>query len=177
MTENAPTNGTPKKAGRHTAQHKCTEVRKAAFLECLEKGTGRVKAAKAVGVSYTTFLKEMRADATFRDAVDFAEMTVNQIVEDSLLAQAKKGHVAACFGWLYNRSPERWQDRRNVSIDATMNYRNPLEGKTIEELDRIADFAERASPEDLEFLRRATEGLADGAGDGPGGNGDNPTSK
>lgn len=103
--------GSNKKASRRL---KLTVERIGAYLDRLRNGLRRGAAAKAVGVTRETIRVRMLTDLDFAAAVDQAELDANEIVEDALFKQAKKGNVTAIQVWLYNRWPERWKDQRNI---------------------------------------------------------------
>jgi hypothetical protein len=46
------------------------------------------------------------------------EREANEEVEDALFKAAKKGNVAACKLWLYNRDPQRWKDRGRFVVES-----------------------------------------------------------
>ena len=92
------------------------EEKRAEFLALLASGSRRYAAAEKVGISYERVRQVMHGDEGFRQAVDRAEMQANEIVEDSLFQAARSGNVTACQVWLYNRSPDRWKDMRNLQV-------------------------------------------------------------
>jgi hypothetical protein len=101
-------------AEKRTTSVKFSSQKKTAYLELLKQGQRRGAAAEAVGVHRDTVRNAMLADPEFASAVDAAEMDVNEVVENALLEQAKKGNTTAIQVWLYNRTPSRWKDQRNL---------------------------------------------------------------
>lgn len=93
---------------------KFSTLKRAAYLDLLRQGNRRGAAAEAVGVHRDTIRNTMIADPEFAAAVDAAEMDANEVVEDALFLQAKKGNTTAIQVWLYNRNPSRWKDQRNL---------------------------------------------------------------
>ena len=99
---------------------KFTAKKKAAFLDLLRSGTRRCAAARAVGIDRSTAYRHSRDDPDFAAAVEEAETEANEVVEDALFKAATEGgNVTAMQVWLYNRCPDRWQDRRSVKVSAT----------------------------------------------------------
>lgn len=41
--------------------------------------------------------------------------------------------------WLKNRQPEKWRDKKDLSVDGTVNANNPFEGLTTDELRKIVE--------------------------------------
>jgi len=60
----------------------------------------------------------MNADPKFAAEVERAEMEANETVENALYEAALSGNVVACQVWLYNRTPERWKDKRAAAAIA-----------------------------------------------------------
>ncbi len=96
--------------------YKFTEAKKAAYLEALRNGALKGVAAKSVGVTPWTVINNARKDPEFAAAIEDAEMAAVQIIEDALFKAAAEGNVTAQQVILYNRAPDRWRDRRNVSV-------------------------------------------------------------
>lgn len=102
--------------------YKFTAQKKAKFLDLIRKGQRRGAAARAVGVTRHTIAIYMREDPEFRGEVDDAEMEANEVVEDALYKAATKGgNVVAQQVWLYNRSPDRWADRRKIDLNTKVD--------------------------------------------------------
>jgi len=96
---------------------KFDKQKKLRYLELLSDGIGRIKASKDVGVHIVTVERHINKNQAFKDACSLAEMEADEEVENALFEAARSGNVAAAFGWLYNRRPERWQDRRNLRTE------------------------------------------------------------
>jgi len=88
--------------------------RKQAYLDALRQGARRGAAAASVGVTRETVRLHRKKDPDFADAEEEAELEAHELVEDALFQAAISGNVTACQVWLYNRRPDRWQDRRNI---------------------------------------------------------------
>ena len=93
--------------------NKFNDLKKESLLELLRNGSGRYSACRQVGIHYTTFRNHCLKDESFQDAVDLAEMSANEQVENALFNACLKGNVTAIQVWLYNRSSDRWTDKRN----------------------------------------------------------------
>ncbi len=93
---------------------KFDEARRRRYCELLARGGRRIVSARAVGVDIKTVERAITSDKAFAEAVSGAEMEADQHVEDALYKSALRGNVTAQQVWLYNRRPDRWQDRRNV---------------------------------------------------------------
>jgi len=96
-------------------------IKKAAYIKAiLEDKLGRCAAAKKVGVDPWTVTRHTKQDKVFATAVSEAEMQVEgediEDVERALVNAAKGGNVTAIQVYLYNRAPDRWQDRRNLNV-------------------------------------------------------------
>jgi hypothetical protein len=96
---------------------KFDKQKKLRYLELLSDGIGRIKASKDVGVHIVTVERHINKNQAFKDACSLAEMEADEEVENALFEAARSGNVAAAFGWLYNRRPDRWQDRRNLRTE------------------------------------------------------------
>jgi hypothetical protein len=111
--------GTPRSARRGkpiTRPTKLNDERREELLDRLRNGFRRMSACRSVGVAYGTFQEHVTRDPAFAEAVKLAEREANEAVEEALFDAAISGNVTACFGWLYNRDPEQWADRRNLRI-------------------------------------------------------------
>ena len=96
-----------------TGINKFNDNKKESLLELLRNGQGRYAACRQVGIHYTTFRNHCMNDESFQEAVDLAEMSANEQVENALFTACLKGNVTAIQVWLYNRSSDRWTDKRN----------------------------------------------------------------
>lgn len=115
--------------GRTTAQREAcvpgtfTTLKKDQFLTLYSRG-GSVRAvAKAVGVSTVTVFNHARNDPEFRDKYHQAMESNTDALEDVLHEMALQGNVAAVFGILKARRPERWRD--NYQARATVVHGFP----------------------------------------------------
>lgn len=116
--------------------------RKARFCEFIAKGYGRTKACEKIGITRQTFSKHYQRNETFRKAVIDAESSANDVVEMALYKTAIDGNVTAQQVWLYNRSPDRWMDRRNLRISGDQVAPIKIESKV--ELEGLTDAQLRA---------------------------------
>jgi hypothetical protein len=128
-------------------REKFDATRKEEFLALLAKGIRPSNAAKKVGIDRRTYQNHINKYPKFAEACTRAEMDANELIEQSLFNSALKGNVTAQQVWLYNRDPERWQDKRNVTVGGDKN--NPLEinlsGEELDaEIKRLIDIANKA---------------------------------
>lgn len=93
--------------------YRLNERRRQAYLGFLAGGLRRGAAAAAAGVSRMQITRYMATNEEFAKAVDEAEMSACEPVENALYKSAIGGNVIAAQVWLYNRAPGRWSDRRN----------------------------------------------------------------
>lgn len=126
---------------------KFDQLRKSEFLTLIAKGIQIGHACVKVGISRRTYEKHCQKYEKFRDEVTRAQMDANELVEQSLFKSALGGNVTAQQVWLYNRSSERWQDRRNVMVGGDKD--NPIEvnlsGDELNaEIKRLVDIAAKA---------------------------------
>lgn len=105
--------------------YKFDELKRKKYLELLSEGMRRGVAAKAVGMTRQAVWEYCQREPAFKKLISEAEMTADEEVEDALRMAAISGNVPAAFGWLYNRQPDRWQDRRNIQMkqDATLEIK------------------------------------------------------
>lgn len=111
--------------------------RREIFLNFLRKGIRRTQACKKTGICRATFNKYMNTYPKFAEEVNQAEVDANELIEQSLFNSALKGNVTAQQVWLYNRDPERWQDRRNVTVGGDKENPIAIEGKIEISIDDI----------------------------------------
>jgi hypothetical protein len=105
-------------------REKFDAARKEAFLDLLRKGVRRGAACRKVGIARQTFDNHVNKSKSFKADVMQAEMDANELVETALFRNAIDGNVTAQQVWLYNRVPETWQDKRNLTIGGDKN--NPI---------------------------------------------------
>jgi hypothetical protein len=92
-----------------------TPEKRAAFLEHYRTGVTVRAAAAFVGVSHVTVFNHIRKDELFAEQYRSAMETNTDTLEDDLHTLACNGNVAALFGTLKARRPERWRERVDVS--------------------------------------------------------------
>ncbi len=105
---------------RERIPYKFDEVKREEYLKLLRLGEPRFIAAGKVGLDSKTPDRYGKRYPMFAEAVSRAEMEGsnhrNTSVENALYEAATSGNVTAIQVWLYNRSPDRWADRRNISL-------------------------------------------------------------
>ncbi len=105
---------------RERTPYKFDEVKREEYLKLLRLGEPRLIAAGKVGLDSKTPDRFAKRYSMFAEAVSRAEMEGsthrNISVENALYEAAISGNVTAAQVWLYNRSPERWADKRNISV-------------------------------------------------------------
>ncbi len=95
--------------------YKFDDTKRAAYLDGLKNGLGRGMAADAVGVHRSLISDYKKRDASFGALESRAELDAIEKVENALFLSATEDRsTTAIQVFLYNRAPERWQDRRNV---------------------------------------------------------------
>lgn len=99
----------PKERGKFTAE------KRRAFLDLYQTGVTVAQAAKKVGVSHVAVFNHVRKNEEFRREYEAAMEANTDVLEDSLHHLARAGNIAAIFGTLKARRPERWKDRMDLS--------------------------------------------------------------
>lgn len=96
-----------------------TPQKRAQFLELFATGGSVRQHAKTVGVSVVTVFNHRRTDADFEAGFKKACETNTDVLEDMLYEMACAGNVAALFGTLKARRPERWREnfQANVKVE------------------------------------------------------------
>lgn len=111
-------------SGPHEAQrrghYRFNLTRQKAYLDHLRGGLKRTAAAEAIGISRQVTWQFSKDHEWFRLAVEQAELDAAsrdvEEVEDALKMAALSGNVTAIQVFLYNRAPDKWGDRRNVTM-------------------------------------------------------------
>ena len=85
------------------------------FLMYYRTGITVREAALKVGVSVVTVFNHVRTNPEFKEDYQLAMESNTDVLEDLLHQLARNGNVAALFGTLKARRPERWRDRVDVS--------------------------------------------------------------
>lgn len=101
-------------------------IKKDAYLAKLRCGGRRMASAREVGVDPRTVEKHMQKYPSFAEEVSRAEMEANQHVEHALFNAALSGNTTAIQVWLYNRSPDRWADKRQLEHSGPKGGAIPL---------------------------------------------------
>lgn len=94
---------------------KFTAEKKAEFLAAYEAGLTVREAAAKVGVSSVCVFNHVRSNEEFARQYHTAMEVNTDALEDGLHTLARNGNVAAIFGTLKARRPERWRDRMDLS--------------------------------------------------------------
>lgn len=95
--------------------HRFSLQKRTAFLEHYASGLTVEQAAAEVGVSAVTVFNHLRKNPKFRRKYERAMEVNTDLLEDGLHHLARKGNIAAIFGTLKARRPERWKDRVDLS--------------------------------------------------------------
>lgn len=99
---------------------KFTAAKKEEFLNLYRLGGTVVAAANTVGVSHVTVFKHIRDEPDGFGVEFYKAMESNtDFLEDRLLQMAIAGNVAALFGTLKARRPEKWRERSSVDLSNT----------------------------------------------------------
>lgn len=85
------------------------------FLDLIQKGVPRLHAAVDVGWTPRR-LALLLANAEFFELVTTFEERMTDKVEMVLLQKALGGNMESVKMWLLNRRPERWADKREISV-------------------------------------------------------------
>ena len=104
--------------------YKFDDNKKEELLQALRDGSRRTAACESVGISRQTFYDALKDNPDFHEKVNQAERDANELVEDALFQAAQAGNVTACQVWLYNRSPDRWADKRQAEHKITGNIKH-----------------------------------------------------
>lgn len=130
------------------------------LVECWARdGLTDEQIAKNLGISKDTFYKYIKQYADFSDSLKRGKEIVDYEVENSLLKRALgyeydeityehgeetkrvRKQVApdttAQIFWLKNRKPEQWRDKQVVESSNTVEFKNPLEGLSTEDLKKL----------------------------------------
>lgn len=125
-------------------------VKREAYLAALRTGARRGAAAESVGISRQSVNNYRKAHPEFVREESEAEGEANELVEDALFEAAVSGNTTAIQVWLYNRAPERWQDRRGAREAGALEVGDIAELTDSERKERIKSVL-------TELRRRAKE--------------------
>lgn len=89
------------------------------FIELVASGVAPINAGIQAGWTPRQLKKEL-SDPDFRELTDAAQERLIGSVEETLVAVAKRGNVAAITLFLFNRAPERWKDVKRIEIKNDM---------------------------------------------------------
>lgn len=94
-----------------------TEVQLAALIAALRMGATMQRACEVAEIPHSTLYYRMGKDAKLQARVDAAKAEADDVVVASLFSRATHDHdTTAMIFWLKNRRPDKWRDRREVSI-------------------------------------------------------------
>lgn len=85
------------------------------FVELVAGGISPINAGIEVGWTPRQMRAKMK-DNDFRELVEDAQQRLLGTVEETLVAVAKRGNVAAITLFLFNRAPDRWRDVKRIEI-------------------------------------------------------------
>lgn len=102
-------------AGASRAPGTFTPEKRSQFLEHYQTGLTVLQAAKKVGTTAVTVFNYVRKDDAFAKQYRRAMEANTDVLEDGLHHLARNGNIAAIFGTLKARRPERWRDRVDIS--------------------------------------------------------------
>ncbi len=102
--------------------YKFDDIKRAKDLGCLRSGMRRGAAARASGITHQAVWEHQKANPDFALRCQEAEEMACDVVEDALWRKAMDGNTTAIIFWLKNRSPVRWQDRRNPGKQQPSQY-------------------------------------------------------
>lgn len=94
---------------------KFTAEKRRLFLEYYQTGMTVRQAAQKIGVSNVAVFNHVRKNEEFRREYEAAMEANTDVLEDGLHHLARAGNIAAIFGTLKARRPERWRDRVDLS--------------------------------------------------------------
>lgn len=90
---------------------------------------------RALGYKFTETTKERVIDYDPETGIPCgSHMAVTKTVEKEV-----QPDTTAQIFWLKNRMPEKWRDKRDVSVEGEIKTNNPFEGLTTEELRKIIE--------------------------------------
>lgn len=111
----APVKRDPNAKVKRPGALRFTAEKKKEFLEHYSTGMTVAEASALVGVSYVTVFTHADEDEEFGRAYRRVMERNTDALEDLLMLMARKGNVAALFGTLKARRPERWRERMDIS--------------------------------------------------------------
>lgn len=89
------------------------------FIELVASGVAPINAGIQVGWTPRHLKKEL-SDPDFKELTDAALERLIGSMEETLVAVARRGNVAALTLFLFNRAPERWKDVKRIEIKNDM---------------------------------------------------------
>jgi hypothetical protein len=118
--------------------------------EVIRGGNYRQAAARAIGVSHSTFKTWMRAGAKapdspegrLLDAVERAEQSAEQGAVKTIFDAAKGGDMKAAMWFLSHRYPKRWADRTRVDQRVSQKFEPARSGAALSPEALKREFAE-----------------------------------
>ena len=125
-------------------------LKKEAYLEALERGLSRTRAAAQAGVSYQTVYNYRKKNPDFELEEHNAKQRAIGVIENAGFELAQRNVTANIF-WLKNQAPERWTD----VYDEVLRKRLVTEAK-----EQLADALTKAFSEegiDSDVIERIAE--------------------
>jgi hypothetical protein len=80
------------------------------------QGLSKSEIAYCLGIGVSTLYEKQKKNPDFMDAIKRGKAKGLETVTNALMSNAQDGNVTAQIFYLKNRSPERWQDRRNTEV-------------------------------------------------------------
>lgn len=93
---------------------------------------------RALGYQYDEVTKERVLDY----APDTGELLGSHMAVTKKVTKEVQGDTTAQIFWLKNRQPEKWRDKRDVSVEGNVQTNNPFEGLSTDELRMLIDSEE-----------------------------------
>jgi hypothetical protein len=101
---------------------KLTEAQAERILGSFSAGADWAMAARLIGTSRMTLRRAVEADAGLAERVEDARAQADEVVVRSLYTKATKDKdTTAMIFWLKNRRPDEWRDRRDVTVDGSLD--------------------------------------------------------
>jgi len=100
----------------HRKPYKFNDIKKKEYLKLISEGHTRGYAATLILISRQTVWEHIKSNDEFAKAVSDAESDAVAKIENALFKAAQEGNITAQQVYLYNRSPRRWADRRNIRL-------------------------------------------------------------
>jgi transposase-like protein len=91
--------------------------RKQAFLEAYKKSLFNIsEACRAIGINRTTYYTWIEKYPKFKEELELAEKQMDDIAENSLYKNVKKGIQKAVEFYLTNRKKDKYSNNQNIEV-------------------------------------------------------------